>query len=108
MNTATYKMPKSDSTGSKLFNIFRNGKNGSSDLRKQFDAIHNALAVIEFDSEGIILTANDNFLQAIGYNLNEIVGQHHRMFVDPQMAQSQEYRDFWAELGMGKAQTLEF
>jgi methyl-accepting chemotaxis protein len=99
---------ESTSTGLKLFKIFRNGNNSSSDLRKQLDAIHNALAVIEFDSEGIIQTANDNFLQAIGYSLNEIVGQHHRIFVDPQEAQSQEYRDFWAQLGMGKAQTREF
>jgi len=108
MNTTAYNMPKPESTGSKLFKIFRNGKNGNSDLRKQFDAIHNALAVIEFDSEGNILTANDNFLQAIGYSLNEITGQHHRMFVDAELAQSQEYRNFWAELGMGKAQTREF
>jgi PAS domain-containing protein len=77
---------ESTSTGFQLFKIFRNGNSNGSDLRKQFDAIHNALAVIEFDSEGIIQTANDNFLQAIGYSLNEIVGQHHRMFVDPQEA----------------------
>jgi methyl-accepting chemotaxis protein len=105
MTTANYGSSGTASTGSKLFKIFRKG---SSDLGKQFDAIHNALAVIEFDSEGIIQTANENFLQAIGYSLNEIVGQHHRMFVDPQEAQSQEYRDFWAQLGMGKAQTREF
>ncbi len=108
MTSAAYSSSETASTGFKLFKIFRNGKNGSSDLGKQFDAIHNALAVIEFDPEGNILTANDNFLQAIGYNLSEIVGQHHRMFVDSQLAQSQEYRDFWRDLEMGKSQTREF
>jgi methyl-accepting chemotaxis protein len=111
MTTSSYGSSGTASTGSKvpsIFRIFQNGKSSGSDLQKQFDAIHNALAVIEFDPEGNILTANDNFLQAIGYSLNEITGQHHRMFVDSQYAQSQEYRDFWSDLGMGKAQTREF
>jgi len=64
-------------------------------------AISRSMAVIEFDLQGNILDANDNFLQATGYTLAEIKGQHHRMFVDADYAKSAEYRDFWARLGRG-------
>jgi methyl-accepting chemotaxis protein len=53
-------------------------------------------AVIEFALDGTILQANDNFLQAMGYRLEEIQGKHHSLFVDPEQARSAEYRDFWA------------
>ena len=66
------------------------------------DAMSKSQAIIEFDLTGKILTANANFCQAIGYQLNEIVGQHHRMFVDPSEASSAEYGEFWARLGRGE------
>ena len=53
-----------------------------SDLRGQIAAINKVQAVIEFDLEGMILTANENFLDAMGYSLEEVRGRHHRMFVD--------------------------
>ncbi|WP_341909507.1 methyl-accepting chemotaxis protein [Ferrovibrio terrae] len=74
----------------------------SSDLRAQFDAINKAQAVIEFDLTGKILHANENFLNALGYTLDEVKGQHHSLFVDPAYRASAEYRDFWAKLGRGE------
>lgn len=71
-------------------------------LRGQVSAIARSQAVIEFDLAGNILTANDNFLAAMGYTLEEIQGKHHRMFVDAGQQQSTQYRDFWARLGRGE------
>jgi len=65
-------------------------------------------AVIEFELDGTIVTANENFLKAVGYTLEEIVGQHHRIFVPPEDAKSQEYADFWHELGAGNFQSGSF
>ncbi|MBL8257536.1 MAG: PAS domain S-box protein [Pseudoxanthomonas mexicana] len=72
------------------------------ELQAQVEALHKVQAVIEFDLAGNILTANANFLGALGYTLPEIVGRHHRMFVDGDYAASAEYRDFWARLGRGE------
>ncbi|MGB0901860.1 methyl-accepting chemotaxis protein [Halocynthiibacter sp.] len=65
-------------------------------------ALNKAQAVIWFDLEGNILDANDNFLQAVGYSLDEIKGKHHRIFVPPRIANSSEYKTFWSKLGSGK------
>jgi methyl-accepting chemotaxis protein len=67
----------------------------------QLDAISRAMAVIEFDLQGNIITANDNFLSALGYSLSEVVGKHHRMFVDPSYAQTLEYQQFGQKLQSG-------
>nr|MBV6631142.1 PAS domain-containing protein [Oceanococcus sp. HetDA_MAG_MS8] len=72
------------------------------DNQAQVDAIHRGQAVISFDLVGNILDANDNFLAAVGYARDEIVGQHHRLFVDKNTAKSKEYREFWAMLGRGQ------
>ena len=77
-------------------------KRRQAELEAQVAALHRVQAVIEFDLDGTILQANDNFLQALGYQLDEIQGRHHSMFVDPVLANSQEYRDFWARLGRGE------
>lgn len=71
-------------------------------LRGQASAISRSQAVIEFDLEGNILTANDNFLAVLGYTLEEIQGKHHRLFVDSAQQQSPQYREFWARLGRGE------
>ena len=76
--------------------------------KSQLDAIGRAFAVIEFEPDGTILTANQNFLSTVGYSLNEIQGQHHRLFCDPKYANSPEYTDFWARLGRGESQAGEF
>jgi methyl-accepting chemotaxis protein len=71
-------------------------------------AIDRVQAVIEFDLDGNIRSANDNFLAALGYTLDEIKGQHHRMFVDPVERDSAAYREFWSLLRQGKYQAGEF
>lgn len=72
------------------------------------EAIKKSMAVIEFDLEGRVLTANPNFLKAVGYELSEIVGQHHRMFVQPRERESEQYREFWQRLRRGEALSGEF
>ncbi len=64
-------------------------------------AITRSLAVVEFDLEGTVLTANQNFLDVMGFTLREVVGQHHRMFCTTEHAESQAYRDFWKKLASG-------
>jgi methyl-accepting chemotaxis protein len=65
-------------------------------------AVNKSMAVIEFDMDGTILTANDNFLRPMGYTLEEVKGRHHGMFVDESYRQSAEYREFWARLRRGE------
>ena len=77
-------------------------KNESADFASQLEAISNAQAVISFDLDGKILTANSNFLSALGYSFDEVVGKHHSMFVDTEYRQSEEYRDFWRKLNNGE------
>ncbi|WP_457581524.1 methyl-accepting chemotaxis protein [Ensifer canadensis] len=72
------------------------------DSRQIVAALSKSQAMFQFDLTGKILTANENFCQALGYNLQEIVGQHHRMFCAPDYVQTQEYRDFWGRLGRGE------
>ncbi|TWB54265.1 methyl-accepting chemotaxis protein [Nitrospirillum viridazoti] len=78
------------------------------DLCSQLKAIHKSQAVIEFKMDGTILTANENFLNALGYSLAEIQGHHHSMFVDPAYRSSDEYRRFWAALERGEFQSAEY
>lgn len=73
---------------------------------QQFEDLGSAMsksqAVIEFQPDGTILTANDNFIKALGYNnVNELKGKHHSMFCDPAYTGSSRYRDFWTKLGSG-------
>ncbi|MBP7283024.1 MAG: PAS domain-containing protein [Leptospiraceae bacterium] len=84
----------------------RNEKN--SDWAGQIDAISKSQAVIEFKMDGTVIQANDLFLNAMGYSLNEIKGQHHQMFVEPTLVRSEEYRQFWAALNRGEYQTAEY
>ena len=80
----------------------------ASDAAGQLTAISRSQAVIAFDLDGIILEANDNFLNAMGYSLDEVVGQHHRIFVDASDAKSDDYRRFWADLAAGKFFSAEY
>jgi methyl-accepting chemotaxis protein len=74
----------------------------TSDSQGQIDAIHRVQGVIEFDLQGIILTANPIFLNLMGYRLEEVVGKHHSIFVEPGHEATQEYREFWANLRAGR------
>jgi methyl-accepting chemotaxis protein len=74
----------------------------------QVAAISRSQAVIEFSLDGTIITANDNFLKAIGYSLAEIQGKHHSMFVEPAVREGAAYREFWQSLGRGEYQSAEY
>ena len=69
----------------------------------QLKALYSTQAVLELDPQGHILFANAQFLDLMGYELDELRGQHHRIFLDPADAQARDYRDFWARLARGQA-----
>lgn len=78
------------------------------DTEGKLAAISRVQAVIEFDLQGNILQANENFLSVVGYSLEEIQGKHHSMFVEPEFSSSKEYADFWAALRSGQFKTAEY
>jgi len=78
------------------------------DLKGQVEAINRAQAVIEFQLDGTIVTANENFLKAMGYRLDEIQGKHHSMFAEPDYAASAAYREFWQKLNRGEYQAAQY
>ncbi len=85
------------------------GKSGqTAELLALKEAVDRTQAVIEFDPSGHVLSANANFLKAMGYGLDEVKGQHHRLFVDPDYAESEAYTQFWADLRTGQFKTGEF
>ena len=88
--------------------MFRLNGAASGEAQSKIDAINRSQAVIEFSLDGTILTANENFLAAMGYGLEEIVGKHHSMFVPPDYAGSEAYRAFWKSLAQGVYQADEF
>jgi methyl-accepting chemotaxis protein len=78
------------------------------DLLGQVNAIKRAQAVIEFNLDGTVISANENFLRTVGYTLAEIQGKHHRMFVDTAYRDSADYREFWARLNAGEYLTGQY
>lgn len=100
-NGKPFKVVKfaTDMTAQKLSNANFSG---------QIDAINKAQAVIEFNMDGTIITANDNFLNTLGYSLNEVVGRHHKIFVEPQLKESVEYQHFWEKLNRGEFDASEY
>jgi methyl-accepting chemotaxis protein len=76
--------------------------------RGKLEALSRAQAVIEFTPTGKILTANANFLKAMGYELDEIVGRHHTIFCEPAYVASEAYRSFWPKLAAGRFLSDEF
>lgn len=74
----------------------------------QVIALGKSQAVIEFNLDGTIITANQNFLDVMGYRLDEIAGKHHNLFVAPEERGSADYREFWARLGRGEYQSAEY
>jgi methyl-accepting chemotaxis protein len=79
-----------------------------SELLAIYQAINQTHALIEFELDGTIITANENFLRIFGYNLEEIVGKHHRIFCEPSYAASEEYAQLWQNLGNGEYDNGEF
>ena len=80
----------------------------AAEVAGQIKAINKSQAVIEFNLDGTIITANENFLNTLGYSLDEIKGQHHRLFVDQEYAKSAEYTQFWQKLGKGQFDSGEY
>ena len=78
------------------------------DRKATLAALSRSQAVIEFKMDGTILTANGNFLSALGYELAEIKGRHHSMFVDPADRNSPDYKAFWEALNRGEYQAAEY
>ena len=101
LNGRPFKVVKyaTDVTATKLKNA---------DYEGQLAGISKAQAVIEFNLDGTVITANENFLAVLGYQLDEIKGKHHSLFVEPAYRSSSEYRQFWADLNAGKFQTAEY
>ncbi|MEZ5820093.1 MAG: PAS domain-containing protein [Bradyrhizobium sp.] len=83
-------------------------KSSAADVNAKFDAVSRSQAVIEFNLDGTIITANQNFLGAMGYMLAEIEGKHHSMFVEPAYRESAEYREFWERLRRGEYESAEY
>jgi methyl-accepting chemotaxis protein len=94
------------STEPGVFNLHHKAKVQSA--LAQVEAIGKSQAVIEFKLDGTIVTANPNFLGAMGYTLDEIKGKHHSMFVDPATRESATYREFWASLNRGEFQAAQY
>ena len=101
LNGKPFKIVKvaSDVTAQKMIN---------SNYAGQIAAIGKSQAVIEYNMDGTILTANDNFLAIMGYTLEEIKGKHHGMFVEEAYRHSPEYRDFWAKMGRGEYEASQY
>jgi methyl-accepting chemotaxis protein len=72
------------------------------EVKAQLGAIGKSQAVIEFEMDGTIVTANDNFLKSLGYSLQEVQGKHHSIFVEPELRGSAAYKEFWQRLNRGE------
>jgi methyl-accepting chemotaxis protein len=89
--------------------MFRFGNSSNASLSTStLEAIQKSQAVIEFNMDGTIITANENFLKTLGYSLGEVQGKHHSMFVEPSERETAAYREFWANLNAGKYQAAEY
>jgi PAS domain S-box-containing protein len=80
----------------------------SRDSQSVLDALHRSLAVIEFDRNGRVLSANANFCALLDYRLSDLKGKHHSLFVDPEYARSGEYAAFWTQLGRGEIDVRDY
>ena len=100
-NGKPYKVVKfaTDITEQKLKNLV---------FEATLEAVSKSQAVIEFNMDGTIITANDNFCNTLGYSVGEIKGKHHRMFCDSKFSESQDYKDFWAKLNRGEFESKEY
>ena len=83
-------------------------KLANADYQGQIAAISKAQAVIEFNMDGAVIAANDNFLRSLGYTLDEIKGKHHSMFVEENYRQSADYVEFWTRLRRGEYQAAQY
>jgi methyl-accepting chemotaxis protein len=80
----------------------------NADMAGQISAIHKSQAVIECDTNGIILFANDNILNVMGYLLDEVQGKPHSILINPVDANTSEYKEFWQKLRKGQYQAAQY
>jgi methyl-accepting chemotaxis protein len=80
----------------------------SNQYRDVIKSLNKSNAVIEFKPDGTIITANENFLGAMGYSLDEVKGKHHSIFVDPSEVKTDHYKQFWTTLAKGEFQAKEY
>ena len=105
--------PIKDKKG-KIFKVIKIASNISDMIRARErgeameSAVNSGWASIEFKPDGTILEANNNFLEALGYSSNEVIGKHHSMFCEVDYVKSKEYNDFWKDLANGVIQAGEF
>jgi methyl-accepting chemotaxis protein len=92
----------------KIKDAIRTRVEGFVDAEGKLLATQRSLATIEFAMDGTILTANDNFLSAVGYSLDEVKGKHHSLFVEEAFARSAGYKEFWAKLNRGEFESAEY
>ncbi|MDD3019713.1 MAG: PAS domain-containing methyl-accepting chemotaxis protein [Alphaproteobacteria bacterium] len=88
--------------------MFFNSSTALSDIAAKYKALEKSQAVIEFEPDGTSITANENFLKAMGYDLSEVQGKHHSIFVEDSFRDSPEYKKFWDDLRAGKFQAAQF
>ncbi|MBV8059902.1 MAG: PAS domain-containing protein [Alphaproteobacteria bacterium] len=94
--------PLIDPTGKRIGTLVEWADASQLDYAGQVAAINRSQAVIQFNMDGTIIDANDNFLNVMGYRLDQVRGKHHSMFVEPDFANSSEYKEFWARLNRGE------
>ena len=78
------------------------------DAKRTLEAIGRSLAIVEFSPAGEVVSANEKFCELMGYGLAEIKGRHHSLFVEPDVAKSAGYKEFWARLGRGEMDSREY
>jgi methyl-accepting chemotaxis protein len=90
--------------------MLKSGSNqkNSQEMRDTLNALNHSQAVISFKMDGTIIEANENFLNVMGYTLEEVKGKHHSMFAEPEFAASHEYKDFWKKLNDGVFQAAQY
>src|ERR1700761_1613321 len=84
------------------------GSAAARDSRARLDAIDRTFAVIEFDRDGTVCSANDRFLQTLGYSFDEICGRNHSIFVEPAYRETAAYREFWESLRRGESRASQY
>jgi methyl-accepting chemotaxis protein len=87
---------------------FQSRSSSSIDMSDVLAALESSQAIIEFKLDGTIITANENFLNVMGYALDEVRGHHHSMFAEPEFEASDEYKEFWEALNRGEFQAAQY
>ncbi len=91
-----------------LLSMLTGDSGANKEVVDKMNAISRTQAIIEFDLDGNILSANDNFLDVMGYSSHEVLGKHHKIFISASESNGSEYRNFWSRLNRGETISGEF